>query len=151
MGNVTQDLRFGYEAALEAARRLWQLADELEGASGSVTSAHTAAVVDFAGPMRVDFQQQNQTNWSRLRELSGMARSLAEQIGRDWASARGQQDRINYQRYVEHEKAQDSMLDDFKQWFTGEPDYGSAPDNPPPATGPGFFATRCPQYSQFGP
>jgi hypothetical protein len=148
---VTEDLRFAYEASLHAARQLWLLAEEMEQSASTVRSARTAAVVDFSGPMRTQFDQQNQTNRSRLGELARSARWLAEQLGRDWASARGQQDRINYQRYVEHQQAQDSFVDDIAQLFTGEPDYGAAPDNPLPATGPGFQATRCPQYSEFGP
>lgn len=68
-------------------------------------------------------------------------------MGRDWAYARGQQDRITYHRYVEHQKAQESAFDNVKQSFVGEPDYGAAPGNPSPATGPGFVATRRPQYS----
>lgn len=151
MGNVTQDLRFAYDEALQAARDLWRLADEMEEAAASVRVAHAAAGLDFTGPMRTQFDDHNRTNGSRLRELAGRARWLAEQLGRDWASARGQQDRINYQRYVEHQKAQDSLLDDVKQWFTGEPDYGSAPDNPRPATGSTFRATRRAQYAEFGP
>jgi hypothetical protein len=151
MGDVTQNLRFGYEQALEAARQLWRLADGLDEAARGVNDAHSAAIADFTGPMRRQFEEQNLTNNLRLFELAGSCRTLASQLGRDWASARGQQDRINYQRYVEHRKAEESAFDNFKQWFVGEPDYGAAPDNPAPSTGPGFHATRCPQYSEFGP
>lgn len=148
---ITENLRFDYDGALHAARQLWQLADELESAASGMLTARDAAVVDFSGPMRTEFDDQNLTNRTRLRELATSTRSLAEQLGRDWASARGQQDRINYHRYVEHEKAQDAWYEDLWQWVAGEPDYGAAPDNPPPAAGPSFIETRCRPYATFGP
>lgn len=151
MSDVTSDLRFGYAECLEAARQLWRLADELEEARGNLNAARAAAVDEFTGPMRTQFDDQNLDNRTRLRELAASARWLAEQLGRDWAAARGQQDRINYQRYVEHEKSQEGIVDNLKQWFTGEPDYGAAPDNPPPATGGHFGTTRDPMYAEFGP
>lgn len=151
MGNVTPNLRFDYDGALHAARELWQLADEMQAAAGSLYSARTAAVADFSGPMRTEFDDQNTGNRSRLRELAGSARALSEQLGRDWASARGQQDRINYQRYVEEQQAEHAWYQNVWHFVAGEPDYGTAPDNPPASTGPSFIETRCRPYATYGP
>jgi hypothetical protein len=145
------DLRFAYEAALEAARELWDLAGESDQASTSVRSAAADACVDFLGPMRDRFDEHTDTSCSRLREIGGDLRDLARRIAADWAAARGQQDRINFARWVEHEEANENLWDKTKEFFGGDRDYGSPPDDPPTPAPPRFGATRAPMYPEFGP
>jgi len=145
------NLRFAYDAALQAARELYRLADDFDEASSTISAARADAVADFLGPMRVQFDEHNDTNRMQLSSLGCQLRGLAGQIAMDWAAARGEQDRINFSRYVAHQKANEGFLDGVKAWFAGDKDYGSPPDNPPIPQGPGYGATRAPMYSQFGP
>lgn len=145
------DLRFAYDAALQAARELWRLAEDFEEGSATVSAARADAVADFLGPMRVQFDEHNDTNRSRLSTLGCQLRGLGGQVAADWAAARGEQDRINFARYVAHQKANEGFLDDVKAWFVGDKDYGSPPSNPPVPQGPGYAPTRGPMYADFGP
>jgi hypothetical protein len=145
------NLRFAFDACLQAARDLWALADELDSTSVRVGAAHADAVVDFLGPMRVQFDDHNDTNRSQLSTVGASLRGYAGQLAADWSAARGEQDRINFSRWVEAQKAQEGIVDRVKQWFGPDKDYGSPPGNPPVPTGPAFAVTWCSPYSAYGP
>lgn len=145
------NLHFAFDAALEAARELWRLADDFEEGSSRLSTAHADAVADFLGPKRAQFDTRTQDDRNRLSTLGCNLRGLAGQIASDWAAARGEQDRINFSRYVQAQKANENLLDDVVAFFAGDKDYGAPPSNPPVPTGPGFVATRAPQYASYGP
>lgn len=145
------NLRFAFGAALQAARELWALGEELESASATLRSAHAETVRDFLGPMRAQFDDHVDTNRSQLSTLRHSLRGLADQLAADWAAARGEQDRINFARYVRAQKDAEGIVDRVKQWFGPDNDYGSPPGNPPVPTGPGYVETQCSLYSQYGP
>lgn len=145
------NLRFAYDAALAAARELWSLAEDFAQANATMTAAHADAVVDFLGPMRTVFDDRGSYDRAAGTNAAGNLRALAQGIASDWAQARGQQDRINKARWVEHQRADDNFLEKGWQWFAGETDYGPPPANPATPAAPAFAPTREPQYPEFGP
>lgn len=62
-----------------------------------------------------------------------------------WAEARGEQDRINFARYVQHEEDSESGLEDFwEDNVAGDDNYGDPPSNPEAPVGPEYDETRQP-------
>lgn len=101
--------------------------------------------------MRTVFDDRGRYDRAAGANVAGNLRALAERIASDWAKARGQQDRINKARWVEHQRADDNFLEKGWHWFAGETDYGPPPANPETPGAPAFGATRGPLYSDFGP
>ena len=71
-------------------------------------------------------------------------RVLADLFAEKWAEARGEQNRINWARWVQAEKDDDSWIEDGYEWVAGEDDYGEPPPNPPAPSPPDYSATSAP-------
>lgn len=142
---------FPMDMALPAARNVWQLADEVEASKGQLSTAQTSAQRDWLGPHREVFDSKCTTYSTSAGNTADAIRALATGLAEAWAAARGQQDRINKARYVEHEISDDGAVENFFEHFSGEDDYGPPPDNPGVPGGPGFAETRAPMHSEFGP
>jgi uncharacterized protein YukE len=174
------DLRFNFEGALDAARDMHQLADEVAGAARELDGTHAAtARRGWEGPLLYQFNLRISQIATDAADVATMLRQLADLLAQQWAQARGQQDRINFARYVDAQvrrDAEDQMNRDkfyqvgmfvpgapvvagaayiwdhyLRERLLGRDDYGAPPENPPAPSGPGFSATRDPQYSQHGP
>ena len=74
---------------------------------------------------------------------------MANTFAAEWADARGEQDRINHARYVQHEKDNDSWAEDGVEWVVGEDDYGEPPANPSVPQPPDYEPTREPIHPEF--
>jgi hypothetical protein len=150
-GANSANVPFPFETGLQAARDLWQLADEVISTKGKLATKETAALVDWAGPKRHRFTAMRDEDGTAASTAATGLRELARSFATAWSQARGQQDRINFARYVQHETDSDSTLENVGEFFTGEDDYGDPPENPPVPSAPGFHATRQPIHPEFGP
>jgi hypothetical protein len=152
MGGVsasTRNVNFAFDQALEAARDLYTL-------SGVVTSKHEARATEaglcvdgWEGGKRTDFDTKMSTEGTDVSTISGSLVTLANRFASEWAAARGEQDRINFARYVENERDNDGWLEDGAEFFAGENDLGAPPDNPPVPASPDYAPTREPIHPEF--
>ena len=73
---------------------------------------------------------------------------MANLFATKWAEARGEQDRINFARWVQAEKDNDGWLENTVDFFYEE-DHGEPPGNPPVPSAPGYWPTRDPIHPEF--
>jgi len=152
MGGVTAsstNVNFSFGEALQAARDLYAL-------SGVVTAKHEARATEsglcvdgWEGGKRTDFDTRMSTEDTDVATISGALVALANRFASEWADARGEQDRINFARYVEDERDSDGWLEDGAEFFSGENDLGAPPDNPPVPVSPDYEPTREPIHAEF--
>jgi hypothetical protein len=143
------NVMFAYGEALQAARDLWALAGELRShQSRRATVAQTARRV-WVGPKHDQFEDKMRREASDTTAVADGLEATARAIGRSWAEARGQQDRINFARWVDKQIDDDGVLENIGEFFTGEDDYGPPPGNPDPPGPPAFPATRSPVHPEF--
>jgi hypothetical protein len=136
---------------LQAARDLWELAGEVDSAKGKLDTKETSTIVDWLGPKLKTFQGMRGEDGTAATSAGNALRTLAKSFATAWSQARGQQDRINFARYVQHETEDDGWLENAGEFFTGEDDYGDPPEDPPVPSAPGFRATRDPIHPEYGP
>ena len=106
----------------------------------------------WKGPHRDAFDSKVTTYGSSSSSVASALEALASGIAAAWAAARGQQNRINKARYVEHEKQNEGARGwGVVEFFAGEVDYGPPPDNPSVRASPGFRATGERLYPEYGP
>jgi hypothetical protein len=104
------------------------------------------AQMDWTGHHAQTFEQHLRASHTDAERLSAALRALTEGYASSWAKARGEQDRVNFARHVERERANRSFWDEVGDFFFGEDDYGDPPSNPPVPTAPDFAPTRAPMY-----
>jgi hypothetical protein len=143
------NVNFAFDLALQAARDLHTL-------SGVVTSKHSArsteagkATDDWEGGHRDTFDSKMSTEGTDASTISSALVSLANLFASKWAEARGEQDRINFARYVQHEKDDDGWGENVVEFFSGEDDYGEPPANPPVPSAPDYSPTRAPIHPEY--
>jgi hypothetical protein len=150
-GASDANVPFPFDTGLQAARDLWTLADEVVSTKGRLDTKETATLLDWSGPKRQRFTAMRNEDGAAATTSAAALRELARSFATAWSQARGQQDRINFARYVEHETDDDGTLENVGEFFTGEDDYGDPPENPAVPQPPGFHATRSPMHTEFGP
>jgi hypothetical protein len=142
---------FPFDLALPAARDLWALAQSVRS-SNSVLVTAQGTVASWKGPHRDAFDSKVTTYGSSSSSVASALEVLATGIAAAWAAARGQQNRINKARWVEHEKQNEGARGwGVVEFFAGEVDYGPPPDNPAVPGAPGFGATGERMYPEYGP
>ena len=122
---------FPFDLALPAARDLWALAESVRTSKADLDDRPgDGRVVEGSAPRRLRLQGDDLRLVGRERGAAALE-ALAEGIAAAWAAARGQQNRINKARWVEHEKQNEGA----RGWgiveaFAGEVDYGPPPGQP---------------------
>ena len=140
---------FAYELALDAARDLYSLAGQVREHQSQRSALKPAAEQDWQGPKHDDFVTRMATEGTDATNVADGLVEMANQLAANWAAARGQQDRINFARYVDHETSDDGVLENIGEFFAGEDDYGPPPENPPVPSPPSYAATRSPQHPEY--
>lgn len=136
----------------DAASAAHQVSTKLSEFSAALAAQATAAAVGWTGPLSEVFAAKADVLQRSCANQSSAATSLASGIASAWSAARGQQDRINFARYVQSEIEDDNLLENFVEYFGGEDDYGPPPANPEvPGAHNGYAPTRRPMYPNFGP
>lgn len=143
------NVNFAFDLALEAARDLYTLSGVVNTKHGDRASEATKAEDSWEGGHRDTFDDKMSTEGSDAEAISSGLVTLANLFASKWAEARGEQDRINHARYVQHEKDDDSWGENAVEFFAGEDDYGAPPDNPPTPTSPDYAVTRDPIHPEF--
>jgi len=156
MGYGTQtassaNVNFKFDLALEAARDLHSLSRRVTSAQQGRADAARQARPDWEGPKRDSFDTKVTNEATSATNVSEGLVTLANSFASKWAQARGEQDRINFARYVDSEINDDSWGENVVEHFSGEDDYGEPPGDPPVPSAPGYAATRSPMHPEFGP
>jgi hypothetical protein len=147
------DVVFPFDLALPAARDLWALAQSVRTSKTDLKTAQ-ATVESWKGPHRDVFDTKVTTYGSSSESVADALEALANGIAAAWAAARGQQNRINKARWVEHEKQNEGARGwGVVEFFAGEVDYGPPPDNPSVPGSPDFPETGDPvrMHPEWGP
>jgi hypothetical protein len=143
------DVVFAYDLALAAARDLWVLADQVRSHMAGWSGPIQTAQAEWTGPKRDQFDGHVTVLRTDTASVAAGLEETARALARNWAAARGEQDRINKARYVDAELDDDNILEDMWEWFAGENDFGPPPENPPVPGPPAFAVTRAPLYPDY--
>jgi hypothetical protein len=140
------NVNFAYSTALQTAYDLHVLARRLDEIQ-IVRAAQVALAVDgWVGGHRDAFDSKMSTEGTDVATIRGALVTLAGKFASEWAAAWGEQDRINFARYVEEQKEEDSWVEDGAELVVGEDDYGAPPADPPVPQAPGYAPTREPKH-----
>lgn len=148
------NVAFPIESALPAARAAYRLADAVSASRSTVDTLNATHLsdADFKGPHADVSDDKISAYRTSAGNMTSGLRTFAGQIAEGWAYARGQQDRINFARYVENETSNDGWAENAGETVgIGSDDHGAPPENPGVPSAPGFGETREPQYPDFGP
>ncbi|MDD9370721.1 MAG: hypothetical protein PV358_11460 [Acidimicrobiales bacterium] len=143
------NVNFDYATALQAACDLYVLSRVVADKHRSRAGEAALAVDGWVGGHRDTFDTKLSTEGTDVETIRGALVTLAGKFASEWAAAWGEQDRINFARYVEKQKEEDSWVEDGAELVVGEDDYGAPPDDPPVPQAPGFAPTRAPKHVEF--
>jgi hypothetical protein len=150
-----QNLNFDFDGALDAARDCWALASQMRSYQNAVEHWNGAGgrqpdkVSSWSGPKRLQFDEKIRLLGADTSAIVAGLEVLARDFAGHWAKARGQQDRINRARWVDHQMADDNILEKAWQWFGGKTEHGDPPGDPDVPQPPQFEATRQPMFHEF--
>ena len=141
---------FPFTLALSAASQLHELAQAINDKHGDRSDEATTAERDWTGPKHDHFRTLMTTENTDASTLASELRTLSTSFCEQWARCRGEQDRINWARWVDSEISYDGYGENVVEGFTGEDDYGDPPANPSsPGPDNGFAPTRSPIHPEF--
>lgn len=145
----SSNVNFAYDTALQAARDLYTLSGAVNTKHDSRATEGSLAVDGWEGGHRSTFDTKMTAEGTDAETVRSALVTLADTFASEWAAARGEQDRINHARYVQHEKDDDNWVEDGAELVVGEDDYGAPPDNPPVPDAPDYAVTRDPVHPEF--
>jgi hypothetical protein len=140
------NVKFDYATALQAACDLYVLSRVVADKHRSRADEAALAVDGWVGGHRDTFDTKLSTEGTDVETIRGALVTLAGKFASEWAAAWGEQDRINFARYVEAEKKKDNWVEDGAELVVGEDDYGAPPDDPPAPQPPDYAPTRAPKH-----
>lgn len=141
---------FPFAQALTAARQLHDLAGVIDSKQEGRATEATNAEKDWTGPKHDHFRDVMGTENTDAATIVTELKTLSTKFCEQWAEARGEQDRINWARWVDSEISDDGYGENLVEGFTGEDDYGDPPGNPcAPSVDNDFAPTRDPIHPEF--
>jgi type VI protein secretion system component VasF len=145
----SQNVNFAFDLALQVARDLHTLSGAVSAKQDARATEATKAIDSWEGGHREAFNSKMTAEDTNAGTVSSALVTLANLFASKWAEARGEQDRINHARYVQHEKDDDSWVEDGYELVAGEDDYGAPPDNPSAPSPPDYTPTRDPIHPEY--
>jgi hypothetical protein len=142
----SNNVNFAFDTALLSARDLYTLAGVVDTKHDARATEATSAVDEWEGGHRHTFDEKLTTEGADASTIKDALIVLADKFASEWAAAWGEQDRINFARYVQHEKDDDSWVEDGAELVVGEDDYGEPPADPPVPEPPDYPVTREPMH-----
>jgi phosphoglycolate phosphatase-like HAD superfamily hydrolase len=135
-----RDVVFDYDGALNLARRLWALADEVTGAARRRGELALVAATNFAGAYGDQFSSRMSVEATNMTNVTQGLRADAMAVAGMWKAAMEEENRRIYARHVDDLKSHRSVLEQIGDFFTGF-HYPSEPDPVPLPQPPGFAPT----------
>ena len=133
------DLKFDYEGALNLARQLNNLADQLAQAGTTRQGLSDVALKDFIGAYADQFRSRVSVEQANFKAVVQGLRNDAMDLATMWKHAMEEENRRLYARHVDDMKNNRSVLDTIGDWFTGfhyPPEPAPVPLPQPPAFTP---------------
>ncbi len=143
------NVNFAFALALQAARDLYTLHSAVDACQSARGTAAGKARPDWSGNNRDLFEGKLRTEGSDGSAVSGGLVALANRFATSWAQARGEQDRINTARYVQHQQDSENWAQKGVDSIIGQPDSGAPPTDPPVPSPPDYQPTRAPMHPEF--
>jgi hypothetical protein len=141
-------VKFDFELALQVAKELHDLADEIHAKHQDRADLAPECEKQWTGPEHDKFVSKRGVEDTDAGTMRTELIDLANKFAIAWKDARGEQDRINFARYVQHEEESEGYGDAVGDFFV-EDTYGDPPKDPDPPEGPDYRPTREPQYAEF--
>ncbi|HEU5001253.1 MAG TPA: hypothetical protein VFW71_00545 [Actinomycetota bacterium] len=140
---ASKDIVFDYQDALELARELYAVADQLEGTLRARSTQAGEAQAGFSGPHADTFAAWVAREVADGHALAAALRSDAALCAQAWKKAMDDENRVIYGRHVDRLKKQRSGLttvweDRFGYHYPPEPDPVPIPQPPVFAETAGF-------------
>jgi hypothetical protein len=146
----SQDVDFKFGLALRAARDLHTLSLMVDSVGAAWAAEGRKALEGWEGGHSDHFETSQSLAGTNAGACKAGLQSTARMFGTKWAECRGEQDRINFARWVNAQKEDDWWGEDLVD-YVYEEDHGAPPDNPPQPEPPLYLATRPPQHPEYGP
>ncbi len=136
------DRRFDWDGSLRVARRLWALADSLDGLMGTRIDAAGEALVDWLGAYGEEFRGRIETEASSAATVSDGLRQGAQAWAFQWCDAMNEQNRRLHARAEQQAKDDRNIVEDVWGGIFGHDDLPPAPEPATVPQPPGFWPTR---------
>ena len=136
------DVRFDFEGSLALARRLWELADQIETQMDARVLLASDALSTWLGAYGTDFAGRIDTEFADIAGIAGQLRAGAYGWAANWKAAMDQQNRVLYARRVKQVESDRSLLDKGIGFFAGHDDLPPEPEPAATPAAPGFRPTR---------
>jgi hypothetical protein len=131
---------FDYSGALDLARRLWALADEVMHVAGQRQALAGAAKTNFIGVYGDQFSSRMEVEETNLTSVAQGLRDDAMAVAGMWKAAMEEENRRRYAHHVEDVKRHRNLLQSIGDFFTGF-HYPPEPEPVPLPQPPGFAPT----------
>ncbi|MCK9922696.1 hypothetical protein MXD61_12600 [Frankia sp. AgPm24] len=140
-----QHVVFDFDGALELARRLWGLADNVDTFRGKRDTAATTALRHWQGRYATDFRNSVTTEQGSDTNLSTAMRGDARTLASLWSQAMTEEAKVRYADHVTEKRRHRSFFHRVEDALLGadDDDYGSAPEPFAVPQPPTFMATGC--------
>jgi hypothetical protein len=139
--SAAQDVRFDFDGSLQLARRLWQLADQVDQFTSTRVALANDALAEWLGPFGTQFGERITTEYNDLGTGSRQLRTDATGWATCWAQAINEQNRRLRSREVQRVENDRSTLDSVVGFITGHDDLPPEPPEYSPPTPPSFNPT----------
>jgi hypothetical protein len=136
------DVRFDFEGSLALARRLWELADQIETLMDARVCKASDGLSTWLGTYGTDFAGRIDTEYTDIANIAGQLRAGAYGWAANWKAAMDQQNRVLHARRVKEVESDRSLLDKGIGFFTGHDDLPPEPEPAGTPAAPGFQPTR---------
>lgn len=117
---------FAFDAALDAARRLWALADVVEAAASPRRSATSDALVGFLGPVADAFAERAEREAAETGRVVVLLRADARTLAASWAAAMDEENRVRRAVRTTELKDRRSLLERLGDVLTGFDEWPAA-------------------------
>ena len=126
------DVPFDFPGVLSLCRKLWDLADELDGLKSSRATAATTALTQWEGPFADEFVTRSDTEGTTASQIASGLRSDAVGWAAAWKTAMDENNRRRWARHHEEWKEDQNFLDDLfgSEDKTPEPEPVGQPQPP---------------------
>ena len=119
---------FDFAGALELARRLWNLADGVDGSRVKRDTAAGVALKHWVGRYATEFRTSMTAEWTTEVNLAAAMRGDAQGLAGLWAQAMLEEAKVRYADHVTDKKNKRSLLSQFHDaLFGADEDYGPEP------------------------
>lgn len=141
----SNDIPFAWSQFEPAAAGLYQLAQDVAAARQALTTAEEAAVKDWTGPYKTQFETNCETFRASCDNVKAALEGLADGLAGAWVAARGQQGRICAARGFAKRESEEGGFNKFVDSIFGD-EKPNEPSDPPTPKAPSYNRSGAPPH-----